>query len=123
MTKPLLLAAAASAALITLSACNGDPEIVGGGPADPQGEALKNAPPVELPPSITASKQYRCSDNSLYIVEFYNNNTATVRVGSRNAAATILSAGEGGNPPYTAEGYSLSGNGDNVTINGKSCHT
>ena len=57
------------------------------------------------------------------MVEFYNNNTATIRVGSRNAAATILSAGEGGTPPYTAEGYSLSGNGDNVTINGKSCHT
>ena len=79
MTKPLLLAAAASAALIALSACNSEPEIVGGGPADPQGDALKNAPPVELPPSITASKQYRCSDNSLYIVDFYSNNTATIR--------------------------------------------
>jgi len=123
MTKPLLLAAAASAALLTLSACNREPEVVGGGPADPQAEALKNAPPIELPPSIAASKQYRCSDNSLYIVDFYSNDTATIRVGSREAARTILTAGEGGAPPYTAEGYSLSGNGDNVTINGKSCHT
>ena len=30
---------------------------------------------------------------------------------------------EGGNPPYTGEGNSVSGTGDQVTINGKSCHT
>lgn len=121
MKKPLLFAAAASAAL-TFSSCNREPQVVNGLP-DPQAEALKNAPPVELPPSITATKQYRCGDNSLYVVQFYDNNSATIRSGNAQAAAIILQAGEGGNPPYTGEGYSLSGNGDNVSINGKSCHT
>jgi hypothetical protein len=123
MSKPLLLAAAASAALFALSACNNEPEVVNGLPGDPQAEALRNAPPVEAPPMITASKQYRCADNSLYVVEFYSNNSATLRVGNAQAAATILQAGEGGNPPYAGTGYTVSGNGDRVTINGKSCHT
>ena len=122
MNKPLLLAAAASAALFTLSACNREAEVVGG-PPDPQAEELANRGAVQAPPMITSQRQYRCADNSLYVVEFYNNNTATIRVGNAQAAATILNAGEGGAPPYTAEGYSLSGNGDRVTINGKSCHT
>lgn len=122
MRNPLLLAAAASAALFTLSACNNEPQVVNGLP-DPQAEALANRGPVEAPPMIMASKQYRCADNSLYLVDVYNNNTATIRVGSANAAATILNAGDGGAPPYTGQGYTLSGNGDRVTINGKSCHT
>ncbi|HST35931.1 MAG TPA: hypothetical protein VLK25_04790 [Allosphingosinicella sp.] len=122
MNKPLLLAAAASAAVFALSACNNQPEMVNDLP-DPQAEELANRAPVQAPPMITSQRQYRCADNSLYVVEFYNNNTATIRVGNAQAAATILNAGEGGAPPYTAEGYSLSGNGERVTINGKSCHT
>lgn len=121
MNKTLLFAAAASAAF-ALSACNNEPEVVNGLP-DAQAEALKNAPPVEAPPMITSQKQYRCSDNSLFVVEFYNNNTATIRRGNAQAAATILNAGQDGNPPYSGEGYTLSGNGENVSINGKSCHT
>jgi len=117
--KNLIPAAAASAALLALAACNNEPQTVN--TLDAQAEALKNAPPVELPPSITASKQYRCSDNSLYIVDFYNNNSARVRT-SQDGAPTALTAD---NPagPYAGEGYTLSGNGDNVTVNGKSCHT
>jgi hypothetical protein len=122
MNKPLLLAAAASAALFTLPACNNEPEVVNGLP-DPQAEELANRGAIEAPPMIASSKQYRCADNSLYVVDFYNNDTATIRVGNAQAAATILTAGEGGTPPYTGEGYSVSGNGDRVTINGKSCHT
>ena len=121
---PLLLAAAASAAIFSLQACDNSPQTVN--TYDPQAEALANAAPAQLPPSITATKAYRCSDNSLFYAEFYNNNTATLRLGTRDAAATILNATDG-NPPFTAEGYSLSGNGDNVRItapgkNNLSCH-
>lgn len=123
MNQQLLFAAAASTAMLSLSACNNEPEIVDGLPPDPQAEALKNAPDVEMPPAIAATRQYRCSDNSLFVVQFYSDNTAAIRAGNAQAPATILQTGEGGNPPYTAEGYSLSGNGDNVTINGKACHT
>jgi hypothetical protein len=120
MYKTPLLAAAASAALFSLSACGQDaPERLNA--YDPQGEALKNAAPVELPPAVTVSRTYRCSDNSLIYVDFYNNNTALVRT-SRDGTPTTATA-EGGNPPYAGPGYTVSGSGTHVTINGKSCHT
>jgi uncharacterized Zn-binding protein involved in type VI secretion len=121
MSKTPLLAAAASAALFALSACQQSaPEVVNG--YDQQAAALQNAAPVQLPPAVTASKTYRCSDNSLVYVDFYDNNTAIIRRGSRDAAPTTLTA-EGGNPPFTSGSDSVSGNGNQVTINGKSCHT
>jgi hypothetical protein len=121
MSKTPLLAAAASAVLFVLSACQqSGPEVLN--TYDPQEDALKNATPVHLPPAVTASKTYRCADNSLAYVDFYNNNTAILRRGNRDAAPTTLTA-EGGNPPFTGDGSSVSGTGDHVTINGKSCHT
>lgn len=121
-----LFAAASVAALLTLAACNNEPEVINSGPADPQAEALKNAPKVELPPAIAASRTYRCKDNSLIYVDFYTDSSANVRIGSREAAPTKLtSAGEG--QPYTAEGYSLSANAPTVTFASpgeasQSCH-
>jgi hypothetical protein len=120
MQKNLLLAAASAAALLTLGACNNEPEVVNG-TYDPQAAQLANAAPVELPPAVTDSRTYRCNDNSLYYVDFYDNNTATIRT-SQAGQATQLTA-EGGNPPYRGEGYSVSSNATNVSINGKSCHT
>lgn len=114
----LLLASAALAAL-ALAACSNEPEKVAA-PPDPQAEALANAAPVQLPPAITRNRSYRCDDNSLYYVDFYNNHTAQIRT-SRDGASTTLTAAAG-NPPYVGEGYSVSGVGENVTINGKSCH-
>ena len=120
MRKTQLLAAAASAAFLALAGCNNDPVTVN--TPDDQAEALKNAPPAELPPSITASKAYRCADNSLFYVEFYSNNSAMIHRASRDAAGTRVT-GTAATGPFTGEGYTLSGSGDNVTINGKSCHT
>jgi hypothetical protein len=115
------LAAAASAALLALTGCNNDPVQINTVEAD--SNAPTNAlPPEALPPSITASKTYRCSDNSLFFVEFYSNNTAALHRGSRSAPSTMLT-GTAATGPFTAEGQSVSGSGDNVTINGKSCHT
>lgn len=108
------LAAAALAASFALAACEKQ-TITADPPYDPQAEALQNAAPVELPPAIQASRTYRCKDNSLVYANFYTNNTA--KVGSEpgvSATGTILTA-EGGNPPYVAEGYSLSANADTVT--------
>jgi hypothetical protein len=123
MNRTILLAAAA--ALTTLAACNSEPEAIN--QYDAQSDALQNAPTVELPPSIQASRTYRCSDNSLAYVDFYSDNTAQYR-GSQSATPVTLTAGEGGTPPYTADGHSVSGNGENVRItapgkNNLSCHT
>jgi hypothetical protein len=124
MSKTLILAATA-AATIALAACSSEPEVLGNGRFDPQAEALKNAAPVAPPPMVSASKTYRCSDNSLFYVDFYSDNTATIRT-EQTGSPTSLTA-TNGQPPFTAEGYSVSGTGDNVRItapghNNVACH-
>lgn len=113
-----LLAAAASAALLTLAGCNSQPEVVNRGIDRTAPPPLKGPPP----PVQTASKAYRCSDNSLFYVDFFSNNTAAVRRTTRTATPVQATAPDG-NSPYVGEGISVSGSGDNVTINGKACHT
>ncbi len=126
MQKHRLLAAAVSAAVLALAACNSEPEAITINEYDPQAEALKNAGPVALPPSIQVSRTYRCSDNSLVYVDFYTNNTALVR--TRQDGTPVTLAAPGGVPPYAADGYAVSGNGESVRItapgkNNLSCHT
>lgn len=115
-TKPYL-AAACTAALIALGACNSEPETVN--TYDAQAAALKNAAPVVLPPAILASRTYRCSDNSLYYVDFYDNNSALIRT-TQEGMPTSLTSTDGG--PYSGEGYTVSANANNVRINSLSCH-
>ena len=114
------LAAAASAALLALSACHqSQPEMVN--TYDPQAQALQNAAPVQLPPAITDNRTFRCADNSLFYVVYFNNNTAQIRT-TQNGTPTQLTQ-TGGTGPYTGSGQSVSANATHVTINGKSCHT
>ena len=104
MHKILILAAVGAAALV---GCNSEPEVIND--YDPQAAALKNAAPVELPPSIVASRTYRCRDNSLVYIDFLSNGTANIRNDEGGAPVATLTA-EGGNPPYTGSGYSVSAN-------------
>lgn len=115
MLNTRLSPAAAAAAFLALAACNSEPETITVNDYDPQAEALANAAPVELPPAIDDSRTYRCRDNTLVYVDFFTNDTARLRVGSREAEPVMLAA-EGGSPPYTAEGYSVSANAQEVTI-------
>ena len=124
MSKTILLAATA-AATIALAACSSEPEVLGNGRYDPQAEALKNAAPVAPPPMVSASKTYRCSDNSLFYVDFYSDNTATIRTEQTGSPTSLTSTN--GQPPFIAAGYSVSGTGDNVRItapghNNVACH-
>ncbi|MGE3396369.1 MAG: hypothetical protein AB7H79_05640 [Sphingomonas sp.] len=125
MQKGQFLAAATIAATALLAACNAEPEVISNNRFDPQAEALKNAAPIAPPPMVSASRIYRCSDNALFYVDFYSDNTATIRT-EQSGAPTALNATNGA-PPFTAEGYSVSGTGDNVRItapghNNVSCH-
>jgi hypothetical protein len=115
MQKPRFLAAAALAATIFTAACNSEPEIITANTHDPQADALAKAPPRELPPAIQSTRTYRCRDNSLLYADFYTNNTVRARINDRSAAPTVLTAEEG-NPPYTAEGWSISANAEQVTL-------
>lgn len=118
-TKPYL-AAAAIAALLSLGACNKEPEAEVVNQYDAQAEALRNAAPVVLPPAIIASRTYRCSDNGLYYVDFYNNNTALIRRTREGTPTTLTAPGEGA--AYAGQGYTVSANSNNVRINSLSCH-
>ena len=107
MTRTLLLSLAAAAAL---AGCNKENHtIVGGGePGDDVANAAANAP-IELPPSIVASKVYRCADNKIVYVSWLSDNkSATIRT-EQNGAPTAVSAPEAGQPMTGPAGYSLSG--------------
>ena len=98
---------------LLLTAC-GDPETISGDAPDPDAAALNAAAPVELPPMMTQSRTYRCKDSSLVYVDFFSNNTAVYK-SSKSDAGTKLTAAEPGKP-YTAAGYSISGDGPQVEI-------
>jgi hypothetical protein len=120
MKNRALLAAAPLAALLALTACK---QQTIDGNDDPQAEALKNAPPVEAPPMIQASRTYRCKDNSLLYADFYTNDTALVGDKKDGPRTTLTAAAAG--QPYTAEGYSLSANAPQIsyTAPGKGSQT
>ena len=114
--KSSLFAAASVAAFLSLAACDNQPETLSApGGADPQAEQLAKAKPVELPPAISASRTYRCKDNSLVYIDFFSNNSANVRLGSKEEMPTQVKAADA-NSPMTAEGYSVSGNTPTITL-------
>lgn len=63
---------------------------------------------------VTHSRTYRCADGALVYVDFLSNNSATLKK-DKGEAGTQLKA-EAAGKPYTAEGYSISGDGPQVEI-------
>lgn len=101
---PLALAA-------LLSACSGQN---GDQTAANATDAAANASaPVELPPMVVASHNYRCKDNSIVKIDFMSDKSALVTIG--DAAPVKVAQAEDG-APYTAEGYSVSGQGKEITL-------
>ncbi|HEX8379416.1 MAG TPA: hypothetical protein VF619_02565 [Allosphingosinicella sp.] len=123
MKSPVRFAAAPLALLLSLAACEN--ETIDGN-VDPNANAnasANKAAALPPPPMIQASRTYRCKDNSLLYADFYTNGTAQVRP-AKDQPGTMLTAAAG-QPPYTAEGYSLSANSDQVsyTAPGKGTQT
>ena len=109
-----LLVAASVAALLPLAACNSEPETINTGPADPQAADLAKAAPVELPPSIVASRTYRCKDNSLIYVDFFSNQTKANFRTSKGGEPTVLTAPAAGEP-FTNGSITVTGSGTQIT--------
>ena len=104
------------AAFVFLAACNSQPTtIVGKGPSDPDADAIKAAPPVKLPPAMLASKSYRCKDNKLVYVDWFNDGTSANFKPSKDATPVALTAPAAGQP-YTAGDISVSGTADTKAI-------
>ena len=106
---------AAAVALLALSACQQKSETVTSTAPDPQAEALANRAPVELPPAITATKTFRCKDQSLATVNFFaGDKQASVKVG--DAIAPVLLKAEKAGDPYKADGFELTGTAAGITL-------
>ena len=107
-TPSLLIIAVAAA----LAGCGEDHTIVAGGPVDDQPTNAAANANVQLPPAISASKTYRCKDNSLIYVDWLSDGTSRVKT-SANDVGTSLPAGD----------PSLSGDAkaSTITYKGQSC--
>ena len=112
-----ILRATPLAALLLLAACDTKPTtIVAGGPSDPDADKLKAAPPVKLPPAMLASKSYRCKDNSLIYVDWFNDNqTANLHLKEKGSSPTVLNAAKPGDP-YTGGDYTLTGTATSKSV-------
>jgi len=109
MTRtPLLIAIAAAAALAGCN--NSDHTIVAGPDTGDNGVAAANGP-VALPPSIQASKSYRCHDNQLIYVDWMSDGSARVKKTREEVGAPV------------AVGTDLKGDskGSTITYKGQSC--
>lgn len=114
MTRtPLLLATIAAAA--ALAGCGNDNShtIVAGGPEDEDAPSEVDVANVQLPPSITATRSYRCRDNSVLRIDWLSDGTARVRNGDSGSDEQVQ-VGEDGPLQGSPEASS-------VTYNGKSC--
>lgn len=124
MRTPLF--ALVAAALLPLAACNNQPKT--DAPAD--NAAVENtaaAAPVELPPAIRAdNKSFRCKDNSLAFVTFFEGDTQAMVRETQDGAPTLLKAEKAGDPLTAEGGWSLTGNektGITLTRPGKAAIT
>jgi uncharacterized lipoprotein len=107
MTRtPLLIALCAAAAL---AGCNKEDHTIGSEDGDTNAAASNS--PMTLPPSITASKSYRCKDNHLVYVDWMSDGSARVK-SKRDEVGT----------PVTP-GAELKGDAkaSTITYNGQSC--
>jgi len=97
MTRtPLMLMLAAAAAL---AGCNKESHtiVAGGEPGDNEANATAANANVQLPPSILATKLYRCADNSVVTVDYLSDNkSANVRL--KEGGTTQVTATDPGKP-------------------------
>jgi hypothetical protein len=109
MTRTLPIIALVAVA--ALAGCNNsDHNIVAGGPVDDTSNVAANAN-VQLPPSITSSKSYRCGDNSIVYVDWMSDGSARVKK-KRDEVGTSVTPGTDlkGDP-----------SGSSISYKGQSC--
>jgi hypothetical protein len=108
MTRTSLLITLAAAA--ALAGCNNSDHTIVAGPDDENATNAAANAAVALPPSITASKSYRCADNKLIYVDWMSDGSARVKK-TREEVGTAIAASD------------LKGdaNAASITYNGESC--
>ena len=109
MTRPFTILALVAVA--ALAGCNNEDHTIVAGPGGDD-QPMNNVG-VVLPPSIQASKAYRCKDNSLIYVDWLSDGTARVKK-DRNEVGTTVALGEGA--PLQGDAKAAS-----ITYNGQGC--
>ena len=103
-------------AAAALAGCNKEDHTIVAGPAGgEETNATANAN-VQLPPSISASKIYRCADNDVVYVDWLSDGkTANIRT-EKGGSPTQVVAAEAGKPMTGPGGFSLSGTPDAASV-------
>lgn len=112
MTRTLTILSLAAAA--ALAGCNQSEPIVLNDLSDDTANAATNGT-VELPPSIAASKIYRCKDNSIVYVDYMSDGKSANFRADKGQTPIRLVAPSAGHP-MIAEGYALAGTATASTI-------
>ncbi len=107
MTRtPFILTLAAAAAL---AGCNKESHTIVAGPDVDDGNKVTANANVQLPPSIIATKLYRCADNSVVTVDYLSDNKSANVHNAKGVAVTQVTATEPGKPMTAGGGYSVDG--------------
>ena len=110
--KNLLLFAAASAALM---ACQKETIDPGAEKNEIAAANAANGAKVVLPPSIAATKTYRCKDNSLLYIDWLTDGSARVKTTEADVGTSVVVGAEG-TPSLKGDAKAAS-----ITYNGQSC--
>jgi hypothetical protein len=110
MTRTTLLITLAAAA--ALAGCNKESHtiVAGSGADDNTANTAANAP-VALPPSITSSKAYRCTDNKLVYIDWMSDGSARVKKTREEVGTAVTPGNELKGDPKASS----------ITYNGQSC--
>lgn len=130
--KNLPLLAFATVALLPLTACNSKSKskadaAAAANEAAATNAAMANVAAVEMPPPIRADKSFRCKDNSLAFITFFQGDKQAVYKDKADGTAVLLKAETAGEPLTAEGGYILTGDEKAVMLTrpGKeavSCH-
>jgi hypothetical protein len=102
--------------LFTLAACGDNkPIVVTSTAADPNAAELAKRKPVELPPMMTSEVTFRCKDQSLPVVSFFQGDKQVLVKADKAGSPTKLVAEKAGDP-YRTEGYELTGDKTAITL-------
>ena len=100
---------------VALAACQQKQPTVIDSTEDPLKNQIAHAKPVELPPSISATVQFRCKDQSVVTVDFFKGGKQATLHPTKDGEPVHLTAETAGGP-YTADGgYTLSGDEKKIT--------
>ena len=113
MTRTLTILSMVAAA--ALAGCNKEDHtiVAGQNVVDPQANVVANLDNVQLPPSIQASKTYRCKDNSLVYIDWLSDGTARVKKNKDEVGGPVTPAGD---PSLKGDAQAAT-----ITVNGQSC--